>query len=114
MKNRYVTVYTKEVKKIFEQLQKRSVKMQITQKSIDKIKKISLREFDDEESGRIQLLHKELLRISMMDNDSNEIGMLVNLLDWEYITVFGTENGISLAKVLDAKELVCTAPKNSL
>lgn len=40
--------------------------------------------------------------------------MLVKLINWEYITICGTENGISLASIPQARELVCTAPKNSL
>lgn len=100
--------------KIFEQLQKRTTKMMITQKVIDNLRKISLQEFDDEETGKIQLLHKALLEISMKHNNSNEVGLLVNLINWEYITVYGIENGISLGTMPQAKELVCTAPKNSL
>ena len=50
----------------------------------------------------------------MKNNNSNEVGMLVSLIDWKYIVICGTENGISLGTVPQAKELVCTAPRNSL
>lgn len=88
--------------------------MQITQVAIDNVKKINLNGFDKEEVQQIQMLHKELLRYSMKNNNSNEVGMLVSLIDWKYIVICGTENGISLGTVPQAKELVCTAPRNSL
>lgn len=99
---------------IFEQLQKRTTKMYITEEVIHNLKCIALKEFDEEESGKIQTLHKQLLLTAMKKNDSNEVGFLVNLINWEYIVIYGTENGISLKTVPQAKELVCTAPRNSL
>lgn len=102
------------MRKIFEQLQKRTSKLQITQAAINNVRKIELNGFDKEELLQIQTLHKELLRYSMRNNDSNEVGMLVSLIDWKYIVICGTENGISLSVVPQAKELVCTAPRNSL
>lgn len=102
------------MRKIFEQLQKRTSKMQITQEIIDSVRTVYLDGFDNEESEKIQALHKELLRYSMKNNDSNEVGMLVSIMDWKYIVICGTENGISLGTVPQAKELVCTAPRNSL
>lgn len=106
--------FIKEVRKIFEQLQKRTSKMQITHETVDSVRKISMDGFDNEELEKIQSLHKELLRYAMKNNDSNEVGMLVSLIDWKYIVVCGSENGISLGTVPKARELVCTAPKNSL
>lgn len=75
----------KEVRKIFEQLQKRTSKMPITQEIIDSVRKINLEEFDVEEQEKIRLLHKKLLEHSMKYNESNEVGLLVSLKDWEYI-----------------------------
>lgn len=88
--------------------------MIITQETIAKVKKVSTALFDDEEAEKIMLLHKELLLISMENNNSDEVGMLVNLMDWSKIVIYGIENGISLRKVPQAMNLVCTAPKNSL
>ena len=50
----------------------------------------------------------------MNKNDSNEVGMLVNLQDWTNIMINGTENGVTLKKDKAASNLICTAPKNSL
>lgn len=91
--------------KIFEQLQKRTTKMEITQAAINKANCVALSEFDGEETEKIQSLHKELLSISMKKNDSNEVGLLINLINWEYLIIYGTENGISLRTVPQAKEL---------
>jgi len=76
---------SKEVRKIFEQLQNRTSKMQITQAAIDNVRKIKLDGFDKEESEKIYILHKELLRYSMKNNDSNEVGMLVSLIGWKFL-----------------------------
>ena len=82
--------------------------------SCEQIEEVILGNYYQEELQQIQVLHKELLRYSMKNNNSNEVGMLVSLIDWKYIVIYGTENGISLSTVPQAKELVCTAPRNSL
>lgn len=83
-------------------------------KYLDNIKRIDIPDFDDEESEIIKELHKKLLKRSMNKNDSNEVGMLVNLQDWTNIMINGTENGVTLKKDKAASNLICTAPKNSL
>lgn len=97
----------------FQQI-KRTAKMMIGQEDIDNIKRIDIPDFDDEESEIIKELHKKLLKRSMNKNDSNEVGMLVNLQDWTNIMINGTENGVTLKKDKAASNLICTAPKNSL
>lgn len=61
--------------------------MQITQEAIDNVRKIELNGFDKEELQQIQTLHKELLRYLMKNNDSNEVGMPVSLIDWKYTKI---------------------------
>lgn len=75
---------------------------------------ISVDEFDEEENEKIQQLHKQLLALAKTKNKSNEVGFLINLVNWSYIVIYGTENGISLASQEEAKELICTAPQKSL
>jgi len=104
----------KEFNELWNQLQKRKTKLTITQESIDRVKLIDLDYFDHDECIIIQNLHKELLRLSMRNNDSNEVGILVNLCDWSHIVIYGVENGITIKNVPCAKELMTTAPKNSL
>ena len=93
---------------------KRTAKMVICQENIGNIKRINIPDFDDEERDIIKELHRKLLKRSMNKNDSNEVGMLVNLQDWTDIIVNGTEDGIRLKEDKKAFDLICTAPKNSL
>lgn len=99
---------------IFEQLQKRTTKLLITEEAIERVKVISVDEFDEEENEKLQQLHKQLLSLAKTKNNSNEVGFLINLMDWSYIVIYGTENGISLGSQEEAKELICTAPQKSL
>ena len=90
---------------------KRTAKMVICQENIGNIKRINIPDFDDEERDIIKELHRKLLKRSMNKNDSNEVGMLVNLQDWTDIIVNGTEDGIRLKEDKKAFDLICTAPK---
>ena len=81
---------------VYFQQKKRTTKMRINQENVDNIKRIKLPDFDDEERDTIQGLHKILLKRSMVKNNSNEVGMLVDLRDWSHIMVNGTENGVTL------------------
>jgi len=98
---------------IFAQ-QTRSTKQNISDETIDKVRCVSIDEFDDEELLLIQQLHKRLLKHSKEKNDSNEVGILVDLIDWSDILIEGDENSISLKSSPDAKMKMETAPKNSL
>lgn len=99
---------------LFVGQQLRSTKQIITQLEIDKVKRPTIEGFDNEELGIIQDIHKEILQKAMDKNDSNEVGILVNLLDWNKIVIYGTEDGISLSRNPVAKNLLLSAPKNSL
>lgn len=103
-----------EFEELWEQLQKRTTKQIITDNSIEDVREVKLKEFDQEEATEIQKLHKFLLKYAMHRNDSNEVGFLVNLIDWTYISIKGSVNGVSMSTVPDARELLFSAPKNSL
>jgi hypothetical protein len=98
----------------FYQQHKRTTKLVITDHEIDAVKKVELPGFDAEENVKIQELHKKLLTRAKNKNNSNEVGMLVNLRDWSDVMVDGTEEGVTLKGKQKAYELLCTAPKNSL
>ena len=80
--------------------------MLITEEAIERVKVISVDEFDEEENEKLQQLHKQLLSLAKTKNESNEVGFLINLMDWSYIVIYGTENGISLGSQEEAKELI--------
>jgi hypothetical protein len=100
--------------KTFYQQGKRTTKLMITDCEINAVKRVNLPGFDVEETVKIQKLHKKLLTRAKNKNNSNEVGMLVNLRDWSDIMVNGTEEGVTLKGEKKACELLCTAPKNSL
>lgn len=102
---------------IFDELfeeQARKTKLLITHESISRIFTPKLDLFDEDECKRIEALHKELLETAMRDNNSNEVGFLVNLVDWSYLKTLGGEQGITIRSNPDAKELLITAPTHSL
>lgn len=98
---------------VFEE-QVRKTKFLISEEYISKVSSPKLDLFDDEECDKIKSLHKKLLEIAMKDNDSNEVGFLVNLIDWSYMITLGGERGITIKSNPDAKELLITAPTHSL
>ncbi len=98
---------------IFEE-QARKTKLLISEEYIAKVSTPKLDFFDEEECEKIKALHKKLLETAMKDNDSNEVGFLVNLIDWTYLPTLGGERGITIRSNPDAKELLITAPAHSL
>lgn len=105
---------TEDFKELFEQQQTRTTKQLITQTDIDNVRRIVIDDFDDEELDLIWKYHKNLLQESMLKNNSNEVGYLVDLVDWTKITIYGTEEGITLKTKPEAKKKLIEAPKNSL
>lgn len=94
---------------------KRKRKMMINKDIIDSVKYVDVIDFDHEECEMIQGFHKTLLNHAMHHNNSNEVGMLVELCnDWSYIIVKGTEEVVLMKADDTAKELLETSPKNSL
>lgn len=98
---------------IFEE-QVRKTKFLISEKYISKVSTPKLDLFDEEECEKIKLLHKKLLGVAMKDNDSNEVGFLVNLIDWSYMPTLGGERGITIRSNPDAKEFLRTCKKVGL
>ena len=94
--------------------QTRKTKCLITEEYISRVSTPSLEMFDAEECSRISELHKRLLKIAMKENDSNEVGFLVSLVDWTYLPTLGGEKGITIRHNSEAKELLITAPVRSL
>ena len=102
-------------KLIFLSREKRKRKMLICQSNIDHVKCVDIIDFDHEECKMIQEMHKKLLNHAMHHNNSNEVGMVVELCnEWLYTLIKGTEDGISIKNVDAIKELMETSPRNSL
>ncbi len=94
--------------------QARSTKQIITNDVIENVRCVLLEEFDEDEVKLIQSLHKRLLHYSKEKNDSNEVGLLVDLSDWSDILIEGTEEKISMRNEPNAMKKMECAPKNSL
>ena len=67
----------------------------IDERTIEKISKTKL--FNDNKlNDKLFKLHKELLRIAKNKNDSNEVGILWNIMTDEYVIERGNDTGINM------------------
>ncbi len=101
------------LEKIFAQ-QTRRKRQIIVDETIEKVRQVTLDVFDKDEQLLIQDFQKRLLKYAKEKNESNEVGILVNLKDWSTIIIKGGENNISMKNSSDAKLKMEYAPKNSL
>lgn len=76
-------------------------KVYITEQAIDKVKQVEFKGLLD--SVGLQELHRELLRKSMGDNDSNEVLTIVNVNDYnQKVITFGSERSVMPSKNIEA------------
>lgn len=76
-------------------------KVYITEQAIDKVKQVEFEGLLD--SVGLQELHRELLRKSMGDNDSNEVLTIVNVNDYNLkVITFGSERSVMPSKNIEA------------
>jgi hypothetical protein len=94
--------------------QSRSTKQYISKNIISNLHVVKIDGFDEKEILKINDIQKELLSKSKNNNNSDEVGILLNLIDWTYVTIYGNSKGISLGTNSEAKFLLYTAPRNSL
>jgi hypothetical protein len=95
--------------------QSRSNKQYISKDIIDNLHIVKIDNFfDGKETLKINDIQKELLSKSKNNNNSDEVGILLSLIDWTYITIYGNSEGISLSTNSKAKSILYTAPRNSL
>ena len=76
-------------------------KVYITEQAIDKVKQVEFEGLLD--SVGLQELHRELLRKSMGDNDSNEVLTIANVNDYnQKVITFGSERSVMPSKNIEA------------
>lgn len=76
-------------------------KVYITEQAIDKVKQVEFEGLLD--SVGLQELHRELLRKSRGDNDSNEVLTIVNVNDYnQKVITFGSERSVMPSKNIEA------------
>lgn len=78
------------------QAKKRSKKTGITDIAVRKVVLTKLAGFTPEENQLIQNVHRKILETAMKENDSNEVGALVNLHTWDVELLIGTVQSVDL------------------
>ena len=97
----------------FEQ-KRRNRPIKITQIAIDKVPLAHIDGFTEEEDLFIQNMHKRLLLTSMKLNDSNEVGIMVDIIEWMTWTILGDSNEVETRKNPDAYIALKGNRKNTL
>lgn len=106
-------IKSKDVKEL-EQAKKRDHKIYVTDVAIDKVDKVSLSDFSEEQISAMQRKHKELLRIAKNENDSNEV-LLINDLEFKSeVSVLGGEFKVSPGENPFAVSVISNAKRQSL
>lgn len=97
----------------FEQ-KKRNRLIGITEIAISKVPEVRLSEFTEEENLFIQEQHKRILSISKEENNSEEVGILVDIITWNTWIILGEGNKIEMKNNPKAREAMETSRKNTM
>jgi hypothetical protein len=76
---------------------KRDKKIYITPQTLDKIGLIDVFDGDENLNELLLKYHRQILYLSMNENDSNEVLGIWNTYTGEYITVFGTQSSVEIS-----------------
>lgn len=106
-------IKTGEVK-ILEQAKKRNHKIYITDTAIDKVGKVNLPDFSQEQIDDMQIKHKDLLRLAKEKNNSNEVLLIDDLNLKSEVQIFGDEFVVSPAQNPFAVSVIGNAKRRSL
>lgn len=99
--------------KDFEQ-KKRNRPIAITDIAISKVRCIQFQGFKAEHNKYIQEQHKLLLEIAKKYNESNEVGILINIIDWSAWLIIGNGNMVKTKDNPDAYAGLKSSRKNTL
>jgi hypothetical protein len=97
-----------------EQAKKYGDKSPVTDIAINKVPKVDVPGFSDEQNILLQEKHKSLLKIAKFDNNSNEVLEIWNMSNGKTINVLGDENSVILEGNIDAEAFVKKASNNTL
>ena len=106
-------IKTEGVSKL-EQAKKRDHKILITDIAIDKVPLAKIDTLTDEQNITIQQKHKELLRISKDENNSNEVASVFKLDFTEEAIQLGTQNNVPLSQNPIICSMLINAQQNSV
>jgi hypothetical protein len=97
----------------FEQ-KKRNRPIKITDIAITKIPRIKFHGFTPDDNRFIQDQHKLLLTMAKEENDSNEVGMLVDIINWNTWIIMGNGNEVETRDNPEAYKALKSYRKNQL
>lgn len=106
-------IKTEEVKPL-EQAKKRDHKVYVTEVAIEKVDKVKLSDFTDKQADSMQKKHKELLKLAMEKNESNEVLFIDDLNFKSEVQILGDEFVVSPGKNPFAVSIVSHAERQSL
>ena len=97
-----------------EQAKKREHKIKVNEIAIKSVDYVKPLDFTDEQALAMQLKHKELLKVAMDSNDSNEVLMISDLNFNSYVTILGEEFKVSPGKNPFAVSFIARSESYSL
>lgn len=97
----------------FEQ-KRRNRPIIITDVAISKVPMIQFHGFNEEENVFIQQQHMRLLRIAKNDNNSREVGILVDIIKWDSWLIMGEANNIEMKTNPEAYKAMMTQGRNTM
>lgn len=88
--------------------------LEITDVAIQKVRKTKVFGFTEDENRFIQEQHRRLLKISKENNNSEEVAIVIDIINWENEVVIGRGNRVAMEDNPKANMMVLTYPKNTL
>jgi hypothetical protein len=95
----------------------RNKPIKITDVAISKVRRTQIFNYGancEDENRYIQEMHKQLLKLSQKENNSEEIAIVVDIISWENQVVYGKENKVIMKKNPDAYKMIVENAKNTL
>ncbi len=93
---------------------KRNKFFKITPIAIKNVRCVHFDGFSQEQLKFIQEQHKRLLTIAMVENDSKEVGILIDIHSWETWVIHGSVNCVDIRDNKSANERLTEGRKNTL
>lgn len=97
-----------------EQAKSRDHKIYVTEIAIERVDFVKPSDFTDAQAKAMCLKNKELLKVAMESNESNEVLMISDLCFNSYITILGEEFKVSPGKNPFAVSFIASADDYSL
>ncbi len=92
----------------------RTKPVKISDVAILKVGRLIFNGFSREENKYIQEQHRRLLLISRETNNSEEVGILIDIIKWETYVIIGEKNRIEMKTTPQAYKMLKNSRKNTL